>query len=243
MNLEKIKIVIVEPSHPGNIGATARAMKTMDLGHLVLVNPKMFPNVNATARAAGADDLLANAQVCSSLEEAIKESKLVIGTSNRYREIPIPVLSPRTAATKIISESDIHEVSIVFGRENNGLTNEELSQCHYQIIIPTNADFNSLNLASAVQIVAYELKLAHDSSTAAVLMGNNEPLAGNEEMKLFYQHLEKVLIDINFLNPKYPRKLMMRLVRLFNRARLLKTELNILRGILTAIESKNETKT
>jgi tRNA (cytidine32/uridine32-2'-O)-methyltransferase len=238
MNNERIKIIIVEPSHPGNIGATARAMKTMDLSQLVLVNPKSFPNVNATARAAGADDLLANAKIFSSFEEAIKDSKLVIGTSNRIREIPLPVISPREVATKILAEATKHEVSIVFGRENNGLSNEELIQCHYQIMIPTNPDFNSLNLASAVQIIAYEIKLARENRSFSAEF--DEPLASSEEMKLFYQHLEKVLIEIDFLNPKYPRKLMARLVRLFNRSRLLKTELNILRGILTAIETKNE---
>jgi TrmH family RNA methyltransferase len=239
-----IRIVLVATSHPGNIGAAARAMKTMGLHKLYLVRPKIFPNVEATARAAGADDILAKAVVVDTLEDALIGCSLVVGTSARVRTLPIALLNPREAATQIITDAKDHEVAILFGRENNGLSNEELQRCHYHIYIPTNPEFGSLNLASALQIIAYELMFAsmHESEIKPAFIAKQKHVAeydepvSVEEMELFYQHLERVLIDAKFLNPKQPRRLMQRLRRFFGRARPEKMEMNILRGILTAVE-------
>lgn len=241
MFTNKIRIVLIETSHPGNIGAVARAMKNMSLNKLYLVNPKIFPNVEATARSAGADDLLANAVVTNSLDDALKGCNVVIGTSARLRNIAIPLLDPKTAATKINNYllNDKNEIAILFGRENNGLNNEELLRCNYHINIPTNTDFSSLNLAAAVQIIAYEIKMACDNKIIIDKKINDDfALASADEIELFYQHLEKVLTEIKFLNPKRSTKLMLKLRRLFNRAQLEKLEINILRGILTEIEKK-----
>jgi tRNA (cytidine32/uridine32-2'-O)-methyltransferase len=233
-----IKIILIETSHPGNIGAVARAMKTMNLTRLCLVRPKIFPHVEATARAAGADDLLAKAIITDSLDDAIKNAKLVVGTSARLRTMPIPLLSSREAAKIIIEEADNNEVAILFGRENNGLNNEELGKCHYHINIPANEDFSSLNIAAAAQIISYEIKMA-SGIIAEENLSKNIPfdgLATIEDMERFYVHLEKVLTDMEFLRIDKSTYLMSRLRRLFNRARPEKLEINILRGILTAIQ-------
>jgi tRNA (cytidine32/uridine32-2'-O)-methyltransferase len=238
--LSHIRIVLVAPSHPGNIGAVARAMKTMSLTRLYLVNPKVFPHVDATARAAGADDLLANAVVVNSLAEGITDCQLVVGTSARIRALPIEVLSPKEAAAKISYEASASQVAIVFGRENNGLNNEELALCNFHIYIPADPDFNSLNLASAVQIIAYEIKMAQENKGALITNDLADELANNSDMELFYTTLMQLLIELEFLNPQNPRKLMVRLKRLFNRARVEKLEFNVLMGILTAIKRKME---
>ena len=230
---DNIRIVLVNTSHPGNIGATARAMKTMGLKNLYLVNPKIFPDVNATAMAAGADDLLANATITKSLEEALLNTKTVIGTSSRLRVLQLPLLNPRQAAKVVTTEAKNSEVAIVFGRENNGLSNEELELCNYHIYIPTNPDFASLNLAAAVQLVSYEIKMVEERNID-IEMPNVE-LATNEEVQAFYKHLEETLLDISFLYPENKNRLMAKLKKLFNRTRLEQTETSILRGILTAI--------
>jgi len=236
--LNNIKIVLIETTHPGNIGAVARAMKTMNLATLYLVKPKIFPHVSATARAAGADDLLANAIITSTLEEAIGDCKLVMGTSARIRTLPMPLLMPREAAAQIISESKVHEVAIVFGRESSGLTNEELQLCHYHINIPSSLEFSSLNIAAAVQIIAYEVKMASDMIDDGSLDNilNYDELSNTEEMERFYKHFEEILISLGFLRKDKSVYLMQRLRRLFNRARPEKMELNILRGILTQVQ-------
>lgn len=231
-----IRIVLVNPSHPGNIGAVARAMKTMELKHLYLVKPKNFPHVDATARAAGADDILANATVTSSLTDALKGSNVVFGTSARLRALSLPKLQPKEAAQIIIKTAPTHIVTIIFGRENNGLTNEELELCNYHLYIPTNPAFYSLNLAAAVQLVAYEIKMLQPVDNIKNTI--TEELATTEELQAFYQHLQQILIAIKFLDLKNPRKVLSRLMLLFNRTRLNKNEVNILRGILTAIQSK-----
>jgi len=247
--LDHIKVVLVATTHPGNIGATARAMKTMGLHHLYLVSPKIFPHVDATARAAGADDILANITVVNDLSSALSDCQLIIGTSVRPRDLPLKLLNAREAATKIVVEANQkHQVAIVFGRESNGLSNEELLQCHDHLYIPANPEFSSLNLAAAVQIVAYEIMMAHHiyqlSPTAPNKTYNahdiyhHDNLATTTDMKLFYEHLEKVLTAIEFLKPRKSKKLILRLQRLFNRARLERLEVNILRGILSAIEKK-----
>lgn len=228
-----IRIILIGTTHPGNIGATARAMKSMDLKNLYLVAPKFFPHVEATARAAGADDILAQAKVTATLDEALIGCSLIIGTSARTRALPLRVISPRECATIIHEKILSSDVAILFGRESSGLNNEELMRCHYHINIPTNPNFSSLNLASAVQIVAYEL---YSLTNAAIQQPSADDLAPAEETTLFYNHLQQTLIDIDFLNSNCPRQLMQRLHRLFNRAMLEQKEVNILRGILAQIQ-------
>lgn len=244
--LENIHIVLVGTTHPGNIGATARAMKTMGLSRLILVQPKQFPCAEATARAAGADDLLANAQVFDNYEESLQTFHLIFATSARIRSIAWPLLTPRECAAKALALSNEknEKVALVFGREHSGLTNEELDRCHYHVQIPSVPHFSSLNVAAAVQILAYELKvtfeekLSHSDQIHSHGFEATSPLVSAEAMRQFYQHLEQTLIDIEFLNPQNPKRLMRRLQRLFNKAQLIESELNILRGILTATQKQ-----
>jgi tRNA (cytidine32/uridine32-2'-O)-methyltransferase len=235
--MNNIRIILIGTTHPGNIGATARAMKSMGLNRLYLVAPKIFPHVDATARAAGADDLLAKACVTKTLDEALDDCNLIIGTSARLRALPLRLVTPRQGAGIIKTQSENIEVAILFGRENNGLTNEELLRCHYHINIPTNTDFTSLNLASAVQIIAYELYTVFNSQNDLVQKQTAiDELATAKDVELFYQQLQHVLIDINFLNSHNSYQLMQRLQRLFNRTMLEKKEINILRGILSKVQ-------
>lgn len=234
--LNRIRIVLVETSHPGNIGAAARAMKTMGLSQLVLVSPEKFPDAKATFRAAGADDLLANAIVVNQLADALAQCDWVIGASVRQRKLSRTLYDPKMCALKIRDELQ-GNVAIVFGRERCGLTNEELSLCHDQLFIPTNPDFSSLNVAAAVQVICYELRMTMLSTHTLTLKNTAEdPLATADEVAGFYVHLRKTLLDLHFLNPKQPKRLMERLQLLFNRTHLTITELNILRGVLRSIE-------
>jgi len=236
--LDNIRIVLIETSHPGNIGSAARAMKTMGLKHLYLVAPKLFPHHKANEMASSAVDVLENAIVVNELDEAVADCNLVIGTSTRSRTIPWPILSPRQLAEQVRAESGAVQTAIVFGREQSGLTNEELHRCHAHVQIPANAEYSSLNLAAAVQVIAYELQVA--SLTESTPVKWDYPLATVKELEGFYAHLERVLTDLDFLNP--PRQLMARLRRLFSRSRLDMMEVNILRGILGAVEkAKNKT--
>ncbi|OBS10631.1 RNA methyltransferase [Acidihalobacter prosperus] len=241
MALDAIRIVLVEPSHPGNIGAAARAMKTMGLSRLYLVAPELYPHAEATARASGADDVLARAAVCQNLDAALAGVTLVLGTSARARNLEWPTIPPREAATRIGAETG-GEVAILFGRERSGLTNAELERCHYRVHIPASPDYSSLNLASAVQILCYELALAADHETGVSRITEiageavDESYAEQIDVDRFYAHLEQALVEIDFLDPENPRQLMRRLKRLFNRTRLLQTEVNLLRGILTAAQ-------
>lgn len=240
--LSRVRIVLVNTSHPGNIGAAARAMKTMGLSQLVLVSPENFPNVEATFRAVGADDVLTNARVVFDLKEALHQCEWVIGASVRQRTLSRPIYDPKNCAQKIRDELT-GNVAIVFGRERSGLTTEELTLCHDQICIPTNPDFSSLNVASAVQVVCYELRMAMLSGdTVAIKACPQDPLASADEVVGFYAHLRKTLLDLHFLDARQPKRLMERLQLLFNRAHLTTTELNILRGILRSIEIKLETR-
>jgi tRNA (cytidine32/uridine32-2'-O)-methyltransferase len=232
--LENIRIVLVNTSHPGNIGAAARAMKTMGLSKLCLVSPKLFPHDKANEMASAAVDVLETAQVVPTLNDAIADCHLVIGTSARTRTIPWPLLTPRECAEKMVSEAKNKNVALVFGREQTGLTNEELHRCHYHVHIPSNPEYSSLNIASAVQVLAYELRVASEAKPAEVAW--DYEYASSEELEGLYQHLERVMVQIEFLNPKAPRQLMARVRRLFNRARLDVMEVNILRGILGAVE-------
>ncbi|MFV1996911.1 MAG: tRNA (cytosine(32)/uridine(32)-2'-O)-methyltransferase TrmJ [Acidiferrobacterales bacterium] len=238
MNLENIRIVLVNTSHAGNIGATARAMKNMNLSQLFLVDPADFPSSEATARATGAGDVLANATICDTLEEAIAGCRWVVGTTARQRRIGWPTLSPRAIAAEVVNRAVAAPVALVFGRERMGLTNEEVDKCQALVSIPGNADFCSLNVASAVQILTYEFHLASLDSKGLLpteSSGRGSPSSA-DELERFYEELEKVLIRIDFLDPDNPRKLMRRLRRMFGRTDPDNNELNILRGILTAIQ-------
>lgn len=234
--LENVRVVLVETSHPGNIGAAARAMKNMGLARLRLVQPNIFPSARATSRASGADDVLHHAQVHATLAEAVADAPLVIGASARDRTIQWPLLDPAECARKILDANG--HAALVFGREHAGLTNGELDQCAYLLRIPTNPDFSSLNVASAVQVMAYELRRQwlQRRETAPPLPSPDEPLAPAQAVDRFYAHLEQTLVDLDFLQPDNPRQLMRRLHRLFNRAELTVTEVNILRGMLTAAQ-------
>lgn len=226
--MDNIRIVLVNTTHPGNIGAAARAMKTMGLRQLYLVNPAGFPSAEATARASGADDLLTDAVVCESLTEAIAGCALVLGTSARQRSLAWPELSVAEAAGEAAREAERREVAVLFGRERYGLTNDELKTCHYLVYIPTHEAYASLNLAQAVQVVTYELSRHAGLSREAPV---HDP-APAERMEGFYGHLEETLRELGFLHDQSD-KLMLRLRRLFNRARPDDDELNILRGILS----------
>lgn len=232
-----IRIVLIDTTHPGNIGAAARAMKTMGLSQLTLVSPQHYPSAEATARASGADDILAQARVCASLAEAIADCHFVVGTSARVRRVPWPLVEPRACAARLVEEGRRGPVALLFGREHSGLTNEELEQCHLHVSIPANPDYSSLNLAAAVQVLAYELRLAA-RDRAELAMKENEPPVTVEAMEAFYAHLEQTLIELGFLNPVSPKHLMRRLRRFYNRAQPDSTELNILRGILSAAQGR-----
>lgn len=236
--LNQIRIVLVNTSHPGNIGSVARAMKTMGLGELYLVSPQQFPHDKALEMASGATDVLEQARVVKSLDEAIADCTLVLGTSTRSRTIPWPLLNPRAMAEKIRTESLNSQVAILFGREQSGLTNEELQCCHWHVQIPANPDYSSLNIAAAVQVICYELRVASLQASKSADEEWDYRLATVNEMELFFQHLQEVLVAIDFLKMNAPRKLMTRMRRLFIRARPDVMEVNMLRGMLTAILEK-----
>jgi tRNA (cytidine32/uridine32-2'-O)-methyltransferase len=234
--LNNIRIILIHTSHPGNIGATARAMKTMGLRKLFLVAPRLFPHVNADEMASGALDVLGQAVVVATLDEALAECGLVVGTSVRERTIPWPKLLPRAFADMARSEALKTPIAVLFGREQSGLTNQELHRCHFHLSIPSHPEYGSLNIASAVQVIAYELYLASLDKMPEPVW--DYAYADMSAMTGFYEHLERVLIDIDFLNPNVPRQLIQRLKRLFNRAHPDVMELNILRGLLGAVEKK-----
>lgn len=235
MNLSSIRIILVGTTHPGNIGSTARAMKTMGLQHLYLVSPKIFPDIKAREMAVGADDLLQQAVVVDSLDEALKGCQMIFASSARPRDLAIPGVTPAGSAELIAQLDDSVQVAILFGQERTGLTNEELLRCHYHIQIPTNPDFSSLNLAQAVQIIAYEIRVKCLNPLAVVNM-SEDSLATTEEVERFYIHLADVLSAIHFLKAKNPGRVQQRLRRLFGRVGLETMEVNMLRGILTQMQ-------
>ena len=241
---KNIKIVLVGTTHPGNIGATARAMKTMGLRQLVLVNPKIYPDADATARASGADDILAEAIIHQSFTEAITDCHFVFGTSTRERSIPWPLFTPSQSAEKIANLVDKDSmVAIVFGRESSGLANEELELCNAMIQIHTDPDFSSLNIASAVQIISYEIR----EKLLQVVPANEEnsagtPLASVDQIQQLYEHLQQCLVDIDYFDPDKPRRLMRRLKRVINRSQIDINEYNIVRGILSAAQKAADKK-
>ncbi len=233
MSLRHIKVVLVETSHPGNIGAVARAMKNMAMENLCLVNPKVFPSAEATARASGADDILSNAQIYRTLPEAIADCQLVLGTSARCRTISWPELTPRECAEKVVIREPENTTAILFGRENSGLKNHEMDLCHYLLRIPCNNNYSSLNIAAAVQVICYELFVAAGFSETVQIGDKGEvPLATAAQMESFYGHLQQALVDIDFMHPDKSKSIMRRLRRIYNRIQLDTKELDILRGIL-----------
>jgi len=255
--LDRIRIVMVNTTLPANIGAAARSMKTMGLSRLTLVDPKTFPSPDATALAAGAADILEHVTIVKTLEEAISDCVLVFGTSARSRTIPWPLLDVRPAAQLAVQETQHGDIAIIFGREDRGLTNEELAQAQYHLTIPVNEEYGVLNVSAAIQVVCYELRmnaLAHqhpspskqtsksdESETNQMpLFGHmqwDEPLVDQAMMQQFYPHLEAMLADIDFLDPHNPRLLPLRLRRLFGRVRLDRMEYNLLRGIFGRVQA------
>jgi tRNA/rRNA methyltransferase len=228
--LANIRVVLCETAHPGNIGAAARAMKTMGLSRLVLVAPKRFPDPQADWLAVGADDVLREARVCAGLDEALAGSTFSVACSARMREIAVPMVAARGAAARIVEVARGQEAAIVFGNETFGLTQQQVEKCQLLATIPANPRFWSLNVAAAVQVLAYEIHLAAQESESP--RETPRDLASFEELERFYVHLEQTLLATGFLNPEYNKKLMPRLRRLFGRAQLEKEEVNILRGML-----------
>ena len=236
-----VRMVLVNPSHPGNVGGAARAMKTMAITQLVLVAPKDYPDPRAVWRAAGARDVLEAATVVETLDVAIGDCDLIIGTSARERRIPWPLVDARECADRVYSEPAQSKIAILFGREDSGLNNEELQRCHLHVHVPTSDAYSSLNLAMAVQILSYELRMRSLQSGAATPVSEDpwdEPFASAEDVERFHSHLAQTLADIEFFDPDKPKQLLTRLRRLFARVRLDQMELNILRGILTAVQEK-----
>lgn len=243
LDLNNIRIVLVNTSHPGNIGGAARAMKNMGLKNLYLVAPKDFPSGVARGRASSAKDLLENAVVTETLEEAIADCSLVIGTSARSRRIPWPMVNPEECAQKLTTEMQGSQVALVFGREDRGMSNEELQLCHYHVQIPSSEEYSSLNLGAAVMVLCYEIRKSF------LRLTETEPsqprfdeeswdreLATVQELDSYLAHLEKVMIRVKFHDPDNPRQLLPRLRRLYSRIRMDKMEINILHGVLTTTE-------
>ncbi|NQY63216.1 MAG: tRNA (cytosine(32)/uridine(32)-2'-O)-methyltransferase TrmJ [Alteromonadaceae bacterium] len=235
--LENVRIVLVNTSDCRNIGSAARAMKTMGLSQLILVDPKEMPNGQAQAMAAGATDVLAGAKVVGTLEEAINDCGLVVGTSARSRTLPWPMLEPRGCGEKLIDEVSNFPVALVFGRESSGLTNEELQLCHFHVQIPANPEYSSLNLAMAVQTLSYEVRTSYliaQEKAKEKAADDEYPIV--EETERLYQHFEDALLATGFIVPSHPGLVMTKLRRLFNRARPDVKEVKMLRGMLASVE-------
>jgi tRNA/rRNA methyltransferase len=232
--LQRVRVVLARPSHPGNIGAAARALKTMGLSRLYLVQPKSFPHPEAEARASGATDVLAQAVVCDSLQEALGGVTLAAALTSRRRELSVPMQWSREAASTLATQAAVGEVALVFGNETYGLSNEELALCQVPVMIPANPDYASLNLASAVQLMCYELRLACVAVGQAP--AQEGALATVDEVEQLYAHFQLAMTRSGFFDPANPKRLMPRLRRLFGRVRLEKDEVNILRGMLNFFE-------
>ncbi|MCX4190904.1 RNA methyltransferase [Methylophaga sp. OBS1] len=237
-SLDNIRFVLVGTTHPGNIGAAARAMKTMGISNLHLVSPKIYPSAEATARASGADDVLHKAVVHDSLESALSGCHYAFALSARLRHLHVPVMNPRQAVEQLEKFDDDTQVAIVFGREHSGLSNDELDRCQYLVNIPANPDYSSLNLAAAVQVVAYELRMSFKPVIDFGRIGEEREAITADDLSHLYAHFERSLSTIGFLDPDNPRYLMRRIRRLFNRADLDRNELHIMHGILRAAETK-----
>jgi len=251
--LDNVRVVLVNTSHPGNIGAVARAMKNMGLRHLTLVDPEDFPHDIARFRAVSATDILDTATVVPELKSAVSDCGLVIGASARSRSMPWPMLDPRQCAGRVVADGAGNRVALVFGREKSGLSNEELTLCNYHVQIPADEAYPSLNLAAAVTVIIHEVRMAclqageETAELRPAVPAADEghwdvPRANGQQMELFYEHLEKVLVDLDFHDPDNPRQLMARMRRLFGRIRPDQMEVNILRGVLTHIEHSLNTR-
>ena len=240
MPLDRIRIVLSNTSHPGNIGAAARAMKTMGLSRLFLIKPKKFPDPEASARSAGADDVLNEAVVCSTLDEALMGTVFSVALSARHRNLGPQCLSARDATSQVMTKSISGDVALVFGNETAGLTNEDVQRCQRIAFIPTNPVYSSLNLGAAVQLLCYELRLAacgkQPMETGKKSVPFASPLATNDDIERFYAHLERVMVRTGFLDPEQPKRLLPKLRRLYGRVALERDEINILRGIFDAVE-------
>mgnify|MGYP001268921793 FL=1 len=237
---DRIRMVLVNTTHPGNIGASARALKNMGLSRLVLVDPLEYPSERAIWRAANALDVMDKIQVVETLDEAVADCALVIGTSARGRRIPWPLLTPRECGDRVWAEAAQHEVAIVFGREDRGLTNEELQKCHFHVHIPANPEYSALNVAAALQVIAYEIRMSalQAENGAPVHFDDwDMPPARHEDVEMYFTHLDETLTRLGFLTADNPRQTMTRLRRLYNRVRLDQMELGILRGMLTSVQN------
>ncbi|MGF1749864.1 MULTISPECIES: tRNA (cytosine(32)/uridine(32)-2'-O)-methyltransferase TrmJ [Vibrio] len=235
--LDNVKIILVGTSHSGNIGSAARAMKVMGLSQMVLVDPQCEVDAQAVALAAGASDIALGATIVSSLEEAVENCGLVVGSSARSRTLDWPMIEPRECGQRFAIEGEKHPVALVFGRERTGLTNDELQLCHFHTCIPANPEYSSLNLAMAVQTLSYEVRVAHLDRESQQYPAQDEPdYPRHKELELFYQHLENVITDTQFISKDKPNLVMNKLRRLFSRARPESQEINTLRGILTSID-------
>jgi tRNA/rRNA methyltransferase len=235
-HLDSIRVVLSHTTHPGNIGAAARAMKTMGLRHLYLIKPRCFPDAQADAMAAGADDVLRDAVVCQSIDEALHGVVFTVAMTARLRDISIEVKTPREAMPLLLQQAATQPVALLFGTEMSGLTNEEMGKAQVLANIPANPDFSSLNLAAAVQVMSYEL------GVAAQCYQPGKPEihpAAHQQLEGFFTHLEKTLFEIGFFTTQNPSRLMQRLRRLYARTRLEQEEINILRGILSVTTEYN----
>ena len=240
MKLEHINIIMVETTHPGNIGAAARAMNNMCLDKLRLVNPQCPVGEIAYARASGANAILDQRETCSSLDSAIADCEYVFATSARRRSLAWPEITPSELADKLVSLEDDTRVALVFGREHSGLSNEEIQLCNGMVCIPTNPDFSSLNIASAIQVLGYEIYRRYYMPPEIPKPDSQDAIASSAETEGYFEHLRQVLAATDFLNPEQPGHIMQRLRRLYLRSELTRNEINILRGMLTAIEKRLE---
>jgi TrmH family RNA methyltransferase len=229
-----VRIVLIDPSHPGNIGSVARAMKNMALADLVLVRPRSFPHAEANALAAGADDILSQARIVESVAEAISDCGFIAGTTSRPRSYYWEFTTPRDVAARIAGLSRDNRAALLFGSERYGLATEDLNHCNVLVRIPANPEYCSLNLAMAVQLLAYEIFMSREQPQTRTQL--ELPLAPSGDVEYFYAHLREVLQEIDF--DDRTGHLMERLRRLFNRAQLDRNELNILRGILSAVQGR-----
>jgi len=235
---KNIRIVMVHTTHPGNIGAVARVMKNMCLSELYLVKPRVFPSEEAIARSSGAVELLENAVVCETLQEALADCSLVVGTSAREREVNWPVYNPHECAGLMIEASKSNSVALLLGRESSGLTNEELDLCQYLVHIPSNPEYSSLNVAMAAQVLAYEILMVSQTDKETLPLAEELPHLSSQQMSNFHEHLRQTLLDIGFSDERRSEKLMLRLKRFFFRANPDEDEMNILRGILSAAQGR-----
>lgn len=236
--LSNVRIVLIGTTHPGNIGAVARAMKNMCLEQLCLVQPKHYPSAEATARASGADDLLAKARVFDDLDEALEGCRMVVGASARLRTVEWPQLTPRQCAARLLHEAGGGEVALLFGRESSGLSNTELDRCHYLVNIPANPEYPSLNLSQAVQVLSYELRVGILDSSSVETAPELDDVATVDGLERFFSHLRQTMEETGFADTRQSKTLNRRLRRLFLRARPDEVELSILHGILSAARGR-----